>query len=282
MTDFAIGTFATDYTLQPAELAKAVEERGFEGLFFAEHTHIPVSRDTPYLLGGDLPKEYWHSHDLFVSMTAAAMATKTLKVGSSICLVTEHDEFNLAKSCASLNMISGGRLVLGIGAGWNAEEMAEHGVPFKDRWKVTRERVLAMRQLWTQDEAEFHGEFVNFEKTWAYPKPSTPGGPPILMGAGSKWTPDRVLEYCDGWMPIDGFNNIEQGLEQLKAAADRAGRPFEELIISPISAPSPRRITELVELGADRVTLFFPSMDDHDAQRERLDHYAEVVRQVTG
>ena len=282
MTDFAIGTFVTDYTLQPAELARAVEERGFEALFFAEHTHIPVSRKTPYLLGGDLPKEYWHSHDLFVSMTAAAAATTTLKVGSSICLVPEHEPLNLAKACASLDVISGGRFVLGIGAGWNAEEMEEHGVAFKDRWKVTRERVLAMRQLWTQEEAEFHGQFVNFEKAWAYPKPVTPGGPPVLMGAGSKWTAERVVEYCDGWMPIDGFNDIEQGLEQLKAAADRAGRPFAELTFSPNTAPSPKRITELVELGADRVTLFFRSGEDHGKQIEALDHYTEVVRQVTG
>ena len=282
MTDFAIGTFATEYTMQPAELARAVEDRGFEALFFAEHTHIPTSRKTPYLLGGDLPKEYWHSHDLFVSMTAAAMATTTLKVGSSICLVTEHDPFNLAKACASLDRISGGRLVLGIGAGWNAEEMEEHGVAFKDRWKVTRERVLAMRELWTKDEAEFHGEFVDFEKAWAYPKPSTPGGPPILLGAGSKWTPDRVVDYCDGWMPLDGLTNIEEGLEALKAAADRAERPFEELIISPNTAPSPKRISELVELGCHRVTLFLRSYDDHVKAMESLDHYAEVVEQVTG
>lgn len=282
MTDFAIGTFATEYTLQPAELARAVEDRGFEAIFFAEHTHIPTSRKTPYLLGGDLPKEYWHSHDIFVAMTAAAMATSMLKVGSSICLVTEHDPFNLAKACASLDMVSGGRLVLGIGAGWNAEEMEEHGVAFKDRWKVTRERVLAMRELWTKDEAEFHGEFVDFEKAWAYPKPSTPGGPPILLGAGSKWTPDRVVEYCDGWMPLDGLNNIEAGLEALKAAADRAERPFEELIISPNTAPSPKRITELVELGAHRVTLFLRSYEDHGKAMESLDRYAEVVRQVTG
>lgn len=215
-------------------------------------------------------------------MTAAAVATTTLKVGSSICLVTEHDPFNLAKACASLDVISGGRLVLGIGAGWNAEEMEEHGVALKDRWKVTRERVLAMRQLWTQEEAEFHGEFVDFEKAWAYPKPVTPGGPPVLMGAGSKWTADRVVEYCDGWMPLDGLNDIAEGLEQLKAAADRAGRPFEELSFSPNTGPSPRRITQLVEMGAHRVTLFFPSWEDHAKQMARLDHYADVVRQVTG
>ena len=157
MVSFGVTMFLTDYSMQPMELARALEERGFESVFFPEHTHIPASRESPWPGGAELPKEYWHTHDPFVGLTAAAAVTKTLKLGTGICLIPEREPIGLAKTVASLDMISGGRVLLGIGAGWNVEEMGDHGTAFKDRWKITRERVLAMREIWTQEEAEYHG-----------------------------------------------------------------------------------------------------------------------------
>jgi probable F420-dependent oxidoreductase len=185
MTDFGVFIFPTDYSIQPVAFAKEAEGHGFESVFFPEHTHIPTSRTSPYPGGGDLPKEYWHSHDPLVALAAVAGATETIRLGTGITLITEHDPLLMAKQVASLDVISNGRVILGIGAGWNREEMGHHGVGFKDRWKVTRERILAMREIWTAEEAEYHGEFVDFDPVWAYPKPVQKGGPPILMGAQS-------------------------------------------------------------------------------------------------
>ncbi|MDA1077310.1 MAG: TIGR03619 family F420-dependent LLM class oxidoreductase, partial [Proteobacteria bacterium] len=158
---FGVNMFPTDKAIQPVQLAQAAEERGFDSLFFPEHTHIPTSRATPFPGGGDLPEMYWRSHDPFVALGACAAATSTIRLGTGICLVIERDPITLAKEIASLDMISNGRLVLGIGAGWNREEMENHGADFKNRWKVVREKVLAMREIWPKDEAEFHGEFVD-------------------------------------------------------------------------------------------------------------------------
>ena len=281
MTTFGIVSFITEYTMPPAELAVAVEERGFAALGIPEHTHIPTSRETPYLLGGDLPKEYWHSHDMLVSAAVALGATTTLEVGPAICLIPEHHPLTLAKAAASLDRVSNGRFFLGAGAGWNAEEMENHGTPFKDRWKITRERILAMRECWTKDEPEFHGEFVDFDPVWSYPKPVTLGGPPILMGAGSKWTWDRIAEYCDGWMPIDGFNSVEDGLEELRAACDRAERDFGELRVEPLEgAPDEARVTQLMELGVDRIFFLLPS-EEPAAQEKLLDAYTKDLERFS-
>ena len=157
MATFGVQIFPTDQTIGPVELARAVEERGLDSLFFPEHTHIPVSRKTAFPGGGDLPEWYWRSHDPFVALAAAAAVTERIKLGTGICLVIERDPITLAKECASVDVISNGRLILGIGAGWNREEMENHGADYKDRWKIVREKILAMRQIWTQDEAEFHG-----------------------------------------------------------------------------------------------------------------------------
>jgi len=266
--------------MQPAELARAVEKRGFAALGLPEHTHIPTSRKTPYLLGGDLPKEYWHSHDMVVSATAALAATSELEVGPTICLVTEHHPLTLAKAAASLDRLFNGRFFLGVGAGWNAEEMENHGTPFQDRWKVTRERVLAMRECWTTEEPEFHGEFVDFDPVWSYPKPVTPSGPPVLLGAGSKWTWDRVAEYCDGWIPLDGFNSVEDGREELRAACEKRGRDFDELRIEPLGGHDEGRLTKLMELGVDRVFIGLPSQAPAE-QETILDDYAKLVERLT-
>src|SRR5919198_2739981 len=169
--DFGVMMFPTDYAVAPGELARMAEDRGFESLFFPEHTHIPASRRTPYPGGGDLPREYSHTHDPFVALTAAAAATERLLVGTGICLVIERDPITTAKEVASLDLVSGGRFLFGVGGGWNLEEMANHGTDPKRRWALLRERVLAMKRIWAEDEAEYHGELVNFDKLWSWPKP---------------------------------------------------------------------------------------------------------------
>jgi probable F420-dependent oxidoreductase len=230
--------FPTDYAIQPVELAKAVEERGLDSLFFPEHTHIPTSRRSPWPGGGDLPMEYSHTHDLFVALTAAAVATKRIKLGTGICLVIERDPIVLAKEVASLDVISGGRVILGIGGGWNAEEMEDHGTNFKRRWRLLRERVLAMKEIWRNEKAEFHGEFVNFEPMWSWPKPVQTGGPPILLGSEASKAFERVVEYCDGWMPINrGGDKLQEGVKQLREAASRAGRRFKDLQLGVFGVP---------------------------------------------
>src|SRR5712692_5904499 len=193
--------FATDYALRPDELARASEERGFESVWFPEHTHIPASRRSPWPVGGELPRDYWHTYDLFVSLMAAAAATRTIKLGSCICLVIERDPIVLAKEVASVDHLSGGRVLFGIGGGWNAEEMAHHGTPFQRRWKVLRERIEAMKLIWTQEAAEYHGEFVNFDPLWSHPKPLQQPHPHILLGTLSTQLLQRVLRCCDSWGP---------------------------------------------------------------------------------
>ena len=168
---FGVSMFPTDYAIQPADLAQALEERGFDSLFFPEHTHIPVSRKTPFPGGGDLPRQYWRSHDPFVALAVCAAVTKSLRIGTGICLLIERDPITTAKEVASLDMISGGRVIFGIGAGWNREEMENHGANYSNRWAILREKVLAMREIWSSDEAEFHGEYVDFDPIWSWPKP---------------------------------------------------------------------------------------------------------------
>ncbi len=222
--------FATDYAIRPDELARACEERGFESVWFPEHTHIPTSRRSPWPGGAELPKEYWHTHDLFVSLTAAAAVTKTIKVGSGICLVIEHDPIVLAKEVASVDQLSNGRLLFGIGGGWNAEEMENHGTPFKRRWKVLRERIEAMKVIWSEEAAEYHGEFVNFEPIWSYPKPSQKPHPPILLGTLSAQGLNRVARYCDGWIPVGlMLKDLPAAIRDLRAHAEQAGRKPSEV-----------------------------------------------------
>ena len=281
MTDFGVSMFPTDYAVQPPELAREVEARGFESLWFPEHTHIPTSRVSPWPGGGDLPQEYWHTHDPFVSLMAAAAATETIKVGTGILLVPEHDVLVAAKSAASLDMISGGRLILGIGAGWNAEELENHGWKFKDRWKVTREIVLAWRELWTQDEPEFHGEFIDFDPVWSYPKPID-GDIPILLGAQSKWSFDRVVDYCDGWMPIALRGDMRADMEQLKAAADRAERDMDTINCTVFGVgPNPEQVQNLIDIGFDRLIFGLPAADSSTVI-PLLDRYAEVKAEFNG
>lgn len=228
--------FPTDRSIAPADLARAVEARGLDGLFFPEHTHIPVNSRSPFLPGGEIPEHYRRTYDPFIALAMAAAVTTRIRLGTGICLVTEHDPIVLAKTVASLDRLSNGRVILGIGAGWNAEEMENHGTPYKQRWPILRERVLAMKRIWKQDEPQFHGNYVTFNPMWSYPKPLQPGGPPIWLGSNSKWIPDRVAEYCDGWMPIIGRAG-EGNVRQLNEACVRLGRRPGDVTMALFHAP---------------------------------------------
>ncbi len=275
--DIGITMFATDYAMRPDELAVACEERGFESIWFPEHTHIPASRLSPWPGGAKLPKEYWHTHDLFVALMAAAGATRKIKVGSGICLVIERDPIVLAKEVATVDQLSNGRLIFGIGGGWNAEEMENHGTPFKRRWKVLRERIEAMKEIWANEEAEYHGEFVNFDKIWSYPKPAQKPHPPILLGTfngGLK----RVVNYCDGWVPV-GFDTsgLPESIKELRALAGQAGRSPDEVPVSIFgSSAKEADLAGHQELGVERAVLFLPSAD-RDTLMPMLDDYAKLL-----
>jgi probable F420-dependent oxidoreductase len=278
---FGVSLFATDQSIRPDEFARAAEERGFDSVFFPEHTHIPASRKTPFPLGGELPKEYSRIHDLFVAMTAAAMATTRIKVGAGVCLVTEHDPIVLAKQAASLDALSNGRLILGIGAGWNAEEMEDHGVPFKKRWRVVGERVKAMRRIWNQDTAEFHGDFVNFDPIWCWPKPAQAGGPPVWLGSLSMKAFERVVEYCDGWYPVGTeYDALARRVHTLREAADRAGRKFDTIELSvAVLAPSEESCNRLRDLGFTNMVLGIAS-EPRDKALAALDRRASLVSKL--
>ena len=272
---FGITMFPTDYSIQPVELARAVEERGFDSLFFPEHTHIPTSRKTPFPGGGELPKHYSHTHDPFVAFGACAAVTKRIRLGTGICLVIQRDPITLAKEIASVDSLSNGRFVLGIGAGWNREEMSNHGADYANRWGLVREKILAMKAIWTQDAAEFHGKFVNFDPIWSYPKPVQRGGPPVWIGANSKWVFDRVAEYADGWMPIGGLGS--GNLERLKAACEARGRKVEDITLALFGAPTSQE-TLLGRIGQGFDELIF-NLDSEpaDAVLPKLDRLAKLV-----
>lgn len=275
---YGISMFSTDYAIRPDELAREAEARGFESLWMPEHTHIPASRRSPWPGGGDLPEEYWHTYDPFVALTAAAMATTRLRVATGICLLIERDPITTAKEVASLDMLSNGRFIFGIGGGWNAEEMENHGTDFKKRWRVLRERVLAMKEIWTQDEAEFHGEFVNFDKIWSYPKPVQKPHPPIFMGGDGPTTFDRVVEFCDGWAPI-GFRlkNLSEKMADLKRRAEAAGRDPGSISVTIYGAkPDREALDELAKLGVERVLLNLPS-EGRESILPKLDAYAGLI-----
>jgi probable F420-dependent oxidoreductase len=272
--------FPTEYAMRIDELARALEDRGFESLFVPEHTHIPVSRRTPFPGGGPLPKEYSHTLDPFVALTAAAAATTRLRVGTGICLLIQRDPIVTAKMVASLDLLSGGRFELGVGAGWNADEMENHGTAFKTRFRVMRERVLAMKEIWTQDEAEFHGEFVAFDRTWSYPKPVQRPHPPVLLAGESGHTRERVVDFGDGWFPRGrvGEQGILDGLADLRARAARAGRDMRTISVSVFGArPDAGTVERLGAGGVTRVIFRLPS-EGRDAVLPLLDGYAKLVR----
>ena len=270
--------FATDYCIRMDELARALEERGFDALFLPEHTHIPASRRTPRPGGGELPKEYWHTHDPFVALSFAAAATSKLKLGTGICLVPQRDPIVTAKSVASLDMLSGGRFIFGMGGGWNVEEMENHGARYRTRFKLLRERVLAMKAIWTEDEAAFHGDMVDFDPLWAYPKPVQKPHPPVVLGGETDYTLARVIEFCDGWLPraSDAFDPVE-GMGRLRRAAEAAGRDMATLSMTVFRAPPEAATLEAyAEAGVTRALLMLPPAD-RDTVLGLLDDYAPLL-----
>ena len=264
--NFGAMMFSTDYSIRPDDAAKLLEDRGFESFWVPEHSHIPANRTSPWPGGGELPEEYWHTYDPFVALAAAAGATTNINLGTGICLVIERDPIMTAKEVASLDRLSNGRFIFGVGGGWNAEEMANHGTRFRTRWRLLRERILAMKEIWTQDEAEYHGEFVDFGKMWAYPKPMQRPHPPILMGGDGATTFDRVVEFCDGWMPISGRpsqgSSLSDKIAILRSQAEAAGRDPASINVTSFGGrPDPDVISRMETAGVDRIIFGLPSAD---------------------
>src|SRR5229473_5214426 len=272
--------FPTDYGMDIGELARELEARGFESLFLCEHTHIPVSRRTPFPSGGELPKRYLHTHDPFVALSFAAAATRTLLLGTGICLITERDPIVTAKCVASLDQMSGGRFVFGIGGGWNVEEMENHGARYNTRFKLMRERILAMKALWTEEEAEYHGEMVDFDAVWSYPKPKQRPHPPIILGGETDYTLRRVVDYCDGWFPRPGRGfEIKAQLERLHRMAEEAGRDPRTLSTSVFRAPADQAaLREYEAAGIDRAVLEIPDQSRDDILRVLADYAPLLAR----
>lgn len=269
--------FATEYAIRVDELAREAEDRGFESLWLPEHTHIPASRRSPWPGGAELPKEYSHTLDLFVALTAAAASTTTLKVGSGVCLVIQRDPIITAKEVASVDLLSNGRVQFGIGAGWNAEEMENHGTDFETRFKRMCDYIQAIKAIWTEDDAEYHGRFVDFDPIWSYPKPVQKPHPPIHLGGTGPYTLQRVVDFCDGWMPIgrDADSVISTGAK-LRKVAEVAGRDIDSIELSVFgAAPVRTTIDRYRDAGFQRVLFGLPS-----AGREqilpKLDEYAKL------
>ncbi|WP_261559835.1 LLM class F420-dependent oxidoreductase [Frankia tisae] len=275
--DLGLAYFPTDYSMPVGDLAAAAEERGFESLFLCEHTHIPVSRRSPYPQGGELPREYSHTLDPFVAFGAIVAVTRRLRFGPGICLVTQRDPIVTAKEVASVDHLSDGRFLFGVGAGWNTEEMIDHGTDPTRRWAVARERVLAMRTIWTQEEAEFHGTFVDFPPMWSWPKPVQVGGPPVLVGGAGPRALDRVLDYGDGWFPIYGAIRSDAGerIAELRTRAADLGRPAPSVTVFGVP-PEPARVEEMAAAGVDRALLLIPSEPAAQAL-ETLDRFAGLL-----
>jgi probable F420-dependent oxidoreductase len=277
---YAITMFPTEYTATPDEIGRRVEERGFESLWFPEHTHIPAARKAPWGGGPELPREYYHSMDPFVACTAAAVATRDLKIGTGICLVIQHHAITMAKAVASIDRISNGRFMFGIGGGWNWEEVQHHGTNFKTRWRLLREQILAMKQLWSQEQAEYHGEFVDFDASIMNPKPVQQPHPPIFMGGDGATTFDRVIEFCDGWFPI-ARGGVPAGLADkvtaLRRRAEAAGRDPDALSMTLFNCPpNAESVTEAELAGIDRV-IFGVTPEEPARVWESLDQRAKLI-----
>jgi probable F420-dependent oxidoreductase len=269
---------ATDQSMSPIEVAREAEARGFHGLYLPEHTHIPASRETRAPSGEDeLPEMYWRTFDPFVMLAAVANATSSLILGTSVALPAQHDPVALAKQIATLDVIADGRFVLGVGYGWNREEMATHGVDYGTRRDRVREAVSCMRALWTEHEASFAGVHYRLEPSWAYPKPIQPGGPPVLLGgaAGPRLFAS-IAEWADGWMPI-GAGGISRTLPELRRAMEEAGRDPETLRIAPMAVePTPEKLDYYRSIGITEVGMRLPTACRDDVLAT-MDAYASLL-----
>jgi probable F420-dependent oxidoreductase len=270
---FGVAIFPTDYAISMAELAPAAEQLGFESLWVAEHSHIPVGRQTPWPGGAELPKHYWHTMDPFVALTVAAMASRTIRIATGICLLVQRDPIHTAKQVASVDLVSNGRFIFGIGGGWNREEMEDHGTDFSKRWKLLRERTEAIKTIWTQDVAEYHGEMVNFGPMWCWPKPVQKPHPPVILGGSGPKILERVVRYADGWMPNRG--DVIERIPELQELARAAGRGH--IPVSYYPKPVASEIERLAAAGVERCIYYVPP-DGRSQALTKLEELARMIR----
>jgi probable F420-dependent oxidoreductase len=273
--DFAVGYFVTDETVEPATLGRMVEERGFEALLLAEHTHIPASRETAYPAGGELPREYYRTLDPFVCLTAIAAATSTLKIGTGICLVVERDPIVTAKEVASVDLLSAGRMLFGVGAGWNLEEMRNHGTDPERRFGLLRERVEAMQAIWAAEIASYQGRQVSFEDICSWPKPVQDPHPPILVGGNGKRAPERAATWGDEWMP----NRAGDDDRVMKRVAKLRDRGVPTTLAN---APADAALLERYEAAGAHRAMFWVRPGDAEATERRLDRLAALTAEYAG
>mgnify|MGYP001157280834 FL=1 len=280
---FGVMMFVTDYSMSAPDLAVAAEERGFESMWIPEHTHIPTSRKSAFPGGGELPKPYYDVMDPFIALGAAASVTKTIKLATGICLVIQRDPLQTAKEVATLDQISGGRFIFGVGAGWNLEEMADHGTDPQTRGRLMNERIEAMKIIWANDKAEYHGEFVNFDEMMTWPKPVQQPHPPIVVGGGFPHGARRAIALGDEWMPVGGRDaDVVNIKSQFRQMAAEAGREPDSLGISVYGAPGDVDGNKrLADNGITRSVFRLPS-EKTDAVLPLLDKAADIMRQITG
>src|SRR5271166_2948204 len=279
---FGAAIFFTDYSMTPSALAKALEDRGFESLWAPEHSHIPLSRRSPWPGGGDLPKPYYDVMDPFVTLTAAAAATTTLRIGTGVCLVSQRDPIQTAKLVASIDQVSGGRFLFGIGIGWNAEEMEDHGTVFATRAKLVRERVEAMKLIWTQPTAEYSGEFVKFGPMMAFPKPVQQPHPPVIVGGAYPQAARRAVRYGDGWIPLTGRGDIFASMAKFREMLKEAGRDEASCPITLFGcADDADTLQRYRDLGVVRACVSLPAAKA-DTVLPILDKWAGLIKQVNG
>jgi len=277
---YGLAIFPTDYSIQPAQLAREAEARGFESLWFPEHSHIPASRRTPFPGGGDLPKQYYDVYEPFVGLAAAAAVTTKLRLATGVCLVVQRDPIQTAKDVATLDRVSGGRFLFGIGAGWNAEEMENHGTVYRTRLSLMRDRVAAMKAIWTQSKAEYHGKFTSFDPIMTWPKPVQKPHPPVLVGGGWPGGARRAIEYGDGWMPIHIPRHLLKRVPEFWSDAEAAGRKRESLELTLFAAlPDEKELDGLRAAGASRAVFMMPS-EGADKILPRMDSLAELARRL--
>lgn len=257
-----INTFITDEGIRPAALGRAIEERGFDSLFIAEHSHIPASRQTPYPGGGELPRVYYRSLDPFVALASVASVTENLLVGTGVTLLIQRDLIHTAKEVASLDLISGGRLIFGVGVGWNREEMADHGTDPRTRGARLDEQLRALKEIWANDIAEFHGDFIDFDPMYSWPKPVQRPHPPIYIGGGSPAAVKRVSRLGDGWIP-NGVADPADVKAQVELLAEHAG-PDTPMTVSPVGK-NPALLAAYAEAAVERVTLFLPTRPEGES-----------------
>lgn len=283
--DFGAAMFFTDYSMAPGELGQALEARGFESMWAPEHSHIPLSRATPWPQGGDLPRKYYDVMDPFVTLTAAAMVTKTLKVATGVCLVAQRDPIQTAKLVASIDQVSGGRFLFGVGIGWNAEEMADHGTHFKTRHALARERVEAMKEIWTKDKPEYQGEHVRFPPMMTRPKPVQKPHPPVIVGGAFPYGARRALRYGDGWIPMASrpeYGDVMQFLPQFRQMTAAAGRDPAAMPVTIYAAGEDLdQLKRDRDLGIARVVVSLNSAKAGEIL-PILDRWAELLRRVRG